>query len=83
MVKALNTTHGSTFEANTFEEAFSWGVSNLPGPAIPLSECSSYKAEFEENGRTAFDDRQERCYAETIEIWDTTKLGDDYPGEED
>lgn len=81
MIMAKNTTYQTFFEAQTFEEAFAWGVANLPGPAIPLDECDSYKAEFEVNSRTCLVDRQGRCYAETVEFWDTEKLGADYPGE--
>lgn len=79
----MNSTYGTLFEANTFEEAFVWGVSQLPGPKISLNEMPAFKAEFEDRGRTAFDDLQDRCYAETIEIWDTDKFGVDFPEEED
>lgn len=82
-MRARNTTTGESFEAQSFEEAFAWGVSHLPGPELDPESVSSYKEEYETQGRTCFDDLQGRCYAETIEIWDPAQHGDDNEDPED
>lgn len=82
MVRARNTTTDATFEAEAFDEAFKWGVAGLPGPYGDLEAgASGYQAEFDEHGRTCFDDCQGRTYAETVEIWNPDIWGDEPPEE--
>lgn len=73
-IKVLNTTTGYSKTCETFKEAFLWGIKHLPDP----DTCDGYEKEFLDNGRTAFDDQMEQCYAETIEIWDADKIGEEY-----
>jgi len=84
MIKARNTTTGAETEENTFEEAMAWGIFHLPGPTGEISRnFAGYKEEFLRDGRTCFVDCQGRCYAETIEIWDTEKWDCDSEGWEE
>ena len=79
MIRVLNTTTDATADFETFEDAFSWGVSGLPGPHDRLLlNRLEYKAEFEFDGRTCFVDHPGRTSATTVEIWDIVRLGEDF-----